>query len=183
MELIGYVNNITIAGTNIDAGRKGFATRGKEQEGRLSYETGIAQALAAFKEAQASADPQTIIFVEYTFISQELQFCEETDKDTLSSLTQAIQNFDDAFLALQAVEEHGYKTVDKTFPRNGKYRVGGFPKDAFHIASISHKTRLQNILRAPGIDPIEKALLKQRHANLSTAQNSYIEKQKMALAD
>ena len=50
------------------------------------------------------------------------------------------------------------------------------------MACISHKTRIQNILRAPGIDPIEKALLKQRFANLSAAQNSYIEKQKTALA-
>jgi hypothetical protein len=39
----------------------------------------------------------------------------------------------------------------------------------------------RSILRAPGIDPIEKALLKQRLANLPTAQNAYIEKQKKAL--
>jgi hypothetical protein len=32
------------------------------------------------------------------------------------------------------------------------------------------------------LDPIEKSLLKQRLANLPTAQNSYIEKQKKALA-
>jgi len=51
-----------------------------------------------------------------------------------------------------------------------------------HIACISHKTRLQNILRAPGIDPIEKALLKQRFVNLPAAQNGYIEKQKKVLA-
>ena len=42
MDLLGYVDNITVAETNIDAGRKGFATRGMEQEGRLSYEKGIA---------------------------------------------------------------------------------------------------------------------------------------------
>jgi hypothetical protein len=37
------------------------------------------------------------------------------------------------------------------------------------------------MLRTPGIDLIEKALLKQRLANLPTAQNAYIEKQKKAL--
>jgi len=120
--------------------------------------------------------------VEYTLISQELQFCEETDKDTLSSLTQAIQSFDDAFLALKAVENPNYRITDETTPHSSKYRVSGFPKDSFHIACISHKTRLQNILRSPGIDPIEKALLKQRFANLSAAQNGYIEKQKKAMA-
>ena len=182
MDLAGLVSNIADAALGIDFGRKGFATKGKAEEGRTSYEKGIAEALLAFTEAQISADPKTIILVEYTFISQELQFCEATDNDTLSSLTQAIQSFDDAFLAIKALDESDCKSVDSFFPHNGKYRVHGFPKDAFHIAAIGHRTRLQNILRAPGIDPIEKALLKQRFANLATAQNGYIEKQKTALA-
>jgi hypothetical protein len=181
LDIPGLVNRIYNAVVQIDAGRKGFATRGKEQEGRISFEDGIAEAMSAFYEAQISANPHVAILAEYTFLSQELEFCEETDNDTLSSLTQAIKSFDDAFLALQAVEESGYKTAEKTYPHSGKYRVSGFPKDAFHIACISHKTRLQNILRAPGIDPIEKALLKQRSVNLSTAQNSYIEMQKKSL--
>jgi hypothetical protein len=183
LDQIGLVNNIVEAAISIDAGRKGFAIRGKEQEGRISYEDGIAEAMAVFEDVQISADSRTIILVEYTFISQELQLCSETDKDTLSSLTQAIQSFDDAFLALQAVEEQGYKTVDKAFPHKGTYRISGFPKDAFHIACMAHKTRLQNILRSPGIDPIEKALLKQRFANLATAQNGYIDKQRKALTE
>ena len=52
---------------------------------------------------------------------------------------------------------------------------------SFHHACISHKTRLKNILRSPGINLIEKALLRQRLSNLSTAQSGYIEKQKKAL--
>jgi len=177
----GLINRIYDAAAAIDFGRKGFATRGKAEEGRISYEDGIAQALSAFQEAQTTADPETIILAEYTFISQELQFCEKTDKDSITSLTQAVKSFDDAFLALQAVEESGYKTADKAFPHNGKFRVSGFPKDSFHIACIAHKTRLQNILRSPGIDPIEKALLKQRFVNLSAAGGGYIEKQKKTL--
>ena len=70
----------------------------------------------------------------------------------------------------------------KGFAIIGKERVSGFPKDSLHIACISHKIRLQNILRAPGIEEIEKALLKQRLANLPAAQNGYIEKQKNALS-
>jgi len=190
LDLIGYLGRISKAEASIDAGRKGFATRGKAEEGRISYETGIAEALAAFKEASATyvaaatADPQTIILVEYTFLTQELQFCEKSDKDSLSSLTQALQSFDDAFLALTIVEDSTlYQAVEKTYPHDKKYRVSGFPKDSFHIACGSHKTRIQNILRSPGIDPIEKSLLKQRLINLPVAQNGYVEKQKKALAN
>jgi hypothetical protein len=39
------------------------------------------------------------------------------------------------------------------------------------------------MLRTPGIDPIEKTLLKQRLTNIPAAQNGYIEKQKKALAN
>ena len=38
------------------------------------------------------------------------------------------------------------------------------------------------MLRTPGIDPIEKSLLKQRLINLPAAQNGYIEKQKKVLS-
>jgi len=184
LDKIGLVDSINEAVISIDAGRKGFATRGKEQEGRISYEKGIAKALAAFQKAQATADPQTIILAEYTFITQELQFCEKTDKDSLNSLNKAIRFFDDAFLALKTVEDKAqYQGVENSIPHDKDYRVSGFPKDAYHIACSSHKARLKNILRTPGLDPIEKALLKQRLANLSAGQGRYVEKQKKALAN
>jgi hypothetical protein len=104
LDLIGYASSITKAASAIDFGRKGFATRGKAEEGRISYEKGIAEALSTFKEAQATADPQIMILAEYTFLIQELQFCEKSDKDSLNSLTKAIQSYDDAFLALKVVE-------------------------------------------------------------------------------
>lgn len=182
MAAIGSVDSITMATANIDAGRKGFATRGKEHEGRILYELGIDQAMSAFQEAQVSIDPRALILAEYTFLVQELSFCDVTDKDSLSSLTRAIEDFDDAFLVLKIVIDKSlYWVVENAIPHYKKYRVKGFPKDAFHLACNSHRTRLQNILRAPGIDSIEKALLKQRLANLTTAQYSYIEKQKIAL--
>jgi hypothetical protein len=187
LDKIGLVSKIHDAALAIEYGRKGFATRGKAEEGRLSYERGIAEALSTFKDASnqgfaSTIDPETIIFIEYTFLNQEFQFCEPADKDSQSSLTQAIQSFDDAFLALEVVEDKTlYQGVEKTYPKNKKYRTGGFPKDAFHIACISHRTRIQNILRTPGLDPIEKTLLKQRLTNLSTAQSGYVEKQRKAL--
>ena len=116
MDTTGLVSSVYRAVINIDFGRKGFATWGKEHEGRMSYERGIAEALSIFKEAQATADPQTIILVEYTFLTQEFEFCEKTDKDSLNSLTQAIQYFDDAFLALKTVEEGYYKSPQQKIP-------------------------------------------------------------------
>jgi len=182
LDTTGLVSKVYSAAFAIDFGRKGFATRGKAEEGRISYETGISAALSAFRDAQSTVDPQAIILIEYTFLNQELQFCDETDKDSLSSLKKAIQSFDDAFLVLDIVEHKDlYHSVENSHPHDKKYRVNGFPKDSFHIACAGHKTRLQNILRSPGIDPIEKALLKQRFANMSTAQKGYIEKQRKAL--
>jgi hypothetical protein len=187
LDRIGLINSVYEAAANIDSGRKGVAARGKAEEGRITYELGISNAMTAFQEASATnvaatADPQTIILAEYTFLTQELESCEKSDKESLSSLNKAIHRFDDAFLALQAVEENGYKTAEKAFPHDKDYRVGGYPKDSFHIACSSHVTRIKNMLRTPGIDPIEKTLLKQRLANLPAAQNAYIEKQKQALA-
>ncbi|GHV85513.1 hypothetical protein AGMMS50230_11210 [Spirochaetia bacterium] len=67
--------------------------------------------------------------------------------------------------SLQAVADSGYKTAEKTYPQNPKYRIQGFPKDAFHLACIAHRTRFRNVLRSPGINMIEKAVLQQRTAN------------------
>ena len=183
MDKIGLAAKISIAVLNIDAGRKGFATKGKAEEGRISFEEGIASALILFREAQVSTDTEILILAEYTFICQELELCDESDKEALSSLTLAKQSFDDAFLALQVVENSAsYKEGDKLFPHHKDYRTKGFPRDAYHIAINSHKTRIKNALRVFGVDPIEKALLKQRLANLETAKTGYLGKQKKAMA-
>jgi hypothetical protein len=186
LDLITLASNIIKAATSIDSGRKGFAIKGKAEEGRINYEIGIARAMTAFQQASeqefaATANPRTIIVAEYTFLSQELEFCGKNDIDSLNSLTQAVQSFDDAFLALKIAEEKTfYYIVDNAIPHSSKYRVNGFPKDAFLIAIISHKTRIKNILRTPGLDPLEKALLKQRLLNLSAGQRGYNELQKKA---
>jgi len=178
----GLLRNIYEAALAIDSGRKGFATRGKEQEGRINYEDGIERAMSAFQEAQATADPQIILLAEYTFITQELEFCEKTDKDAISSLSRAIRFFDDAFLALEVVKDKTlYQATEKTYPHDGKYRIKGYPMDAYHIACKSHKGRLQNILKTPGLDPIEKALLKQRLDTIKAGQEGYVEMQRKAL--
>jgi len=187
LDRTGLTLKISDAAINIELGRKGFAIQGKEREGRISFETGIADAMSAFKEASnqgftASADPETIILAEYTFISQELEFCDKSDKDSLSSLNLAIQRLDDAFLVLKIVEDKTiYKAVESAFAHKREFRFRGLPKDSYHVACGSLKTRLGNILKTPGLDLIEKSLLKQRFKNLTAGQGGYIEKQKQAL--
>jgi len=183
LDLPGLINSIISSALLIDAGRKGFATRGKEQEGRISYEDGISMAMRAFVEAIATADPLVLIFAEYAFLGQELELTPKADKDSINSLTNAIHFFDDAFLALKTVEnKQQYLGVENAIPHHKDYRIKGYPKDSYHIACHGHQTRIKNILKTPGLDPIEKALLKQRLANMSTAQMAYAEKQKKVLS-
>jgi len=180
--LTGLLNSIITAVAAIDYGRKGFAIIGKEREGRISYEDGIAKAMSAFKEAQATVDPETILLAEYTFITQELEFCVKTDKDAINSLSRAIRFFDDAFLVLKIVKDKTfYQVVENSYPHDSDYRIKGFPFDSFHIAIRGHKGRLQNILKTPGLDPIEKALHKQRLDAIKAGQKGYVELQGKAL--
>jgi hypothetical protein len=180
MDLTGLLNSILSSAADIDVGRKGLATDGREHEGRLAYEDGIAAASIAFNEALSTGNPRTIMLAEEAFVEQEFQFCSKQDINTRSSLARALQSFEDAFLSLEAVEGPGYKEADKTWPHNSKNRIQDFPKDAFHQACIAHRTRLQNSLRTPGVNMIEKAVLEQRAGNMTAAQRCYLEKQKRA---
>ena len=49
--------------------------------------------------ANASADPETIIRTENAFITQEFQYCGEADRDSLNSLTKAVEGFRMPFFA------------------------------------------------------------------------------------
>jgi hypothetical protein len=182
MDQIGLLAKIFDAVDYIVRGREGFALDGQEHEGRINYEKGISSSFSAFQEAREFADPQTLVLAELTFLQQELQFCSTDDTDTLSSLAQAVQSFEDALRSLEAVEAPAvYRGAEKTHPTGAKYRIQGYPKDAFHIACIAHRTRLRNVLRSPGINMIEKAVLRQRAVNMQTAQQTYLEKQQTAL--
>jgi len=182
MELAGILNKLTRFSNNIDIGRKGLATNGEEHRGRIYYERGIAGSLKLFQQAQSTSNPQIIILSELVFLQQELQFCHENDTKTKNSLTQAIQSFEDSLRCLKIVEnKKAYQFAEATHLTDSKYRIQGFPKDAVHLACVSHRIRLQNVLRAPGINMIEKAVLEQRVANLATVQAAYTEKQRKAL--
>jgi hypothetical protein len=182
MALTGLIVNIVSGAEKISEGRKNLAIDGLEHDGRLFYERGISISLDTFKKAQVSADPKTMIIIELTFLQQELQFCDEADAITRNSLTQAIQSFEDCLCCLKTVEISDlYRGAETTYPISQKYRYYGFPRDAVHLACTAHRTRLQNTLRSPGINMIEKAVLAQRASNMITIQAAYVEKQRMAL--
>jgi hypothetical protein len=181
LDQLGLLNRLISYAADIDFGRRGFDIDGQEHEGHLSYTRGISGALEAFKEVQTAKDPQTLILAEIVFLQQEFQFCSKADTDAKNSLTQAIQCFNDALRSLEAVHDAGYKIAEKTYPLSPKYRYHAMPKDAFHIACISHRTRIQNILRVPGMNMTEKAVYQQRFGNMTTAQNSYSGLQQTAL--
>ncbi|GHU00377.1 hypothetical protein FACS1894142_8510 [Spirochaetia bacterium] len=190
MAQIGLLDNIALSVNNIDIGRKGLAAAGRERKGRISFTSGFLSALDAFKEVSdrsrspaGALDLETLIQLERTFLSEELRHCGPDETEAIASVTQAVSYFNDALLALEAVRDAAvYQGAEKTHPHHPKYRIHGMPKDAFHIACISHRTRLNNILRMPGINPIERSLYEQRAVNMIAAQNAYQEQQKNVLA-
>jgi hypothetical protein len=185
LERTGLLADILDSETAIDRGRKWLDTDGYEANGRALYHKGLETAMDAFQEAQSHApdDLETLMLAEYTFLTQELQFCDQADTEAITSLRKAIEGFDDAFLALEAVgESMVYRGAEMTHPHRGNYRYKGMPNDAFHIACNSHHARLGNILKSPGVNPREKGLIHQRRLNLLTARATYLEKQKTSVS-
>jgi hypothetical protein len=182
LDLIGLAKSLVEHAQYIDDGRKGLDSDGDEHEGRLSYNLGIQGALQDFTQAGASKDCQIIAFAELTFMEPDLAHCSKDDTDTRASLTKGIHDFTDALACLEVVKKpKDYQIGSKLFPTYYKYRIDDCPWDAFQIACHAHKLRIRNILSSPGINMKEKAVLKQRSANMDIAKESYLALQKAAL--
>jgi hypothetical protein len=54
------------------------------------------------------------------------------------------------------------------------------PKDAFHIACIANRIRINNTLRTPGINNVEREEYQQQAKNMTAAQVAYLKKQQPA---
>ena len=180
MDRIGLLDSIIKSEIDIDQGRKWLETDGMERDGRSSFQSGLTKAMEVFQAVMplAAEDLELLILAEYTFIAQELHLCDPADTQAKSSLGSALQSLDDALLALEALSDDTlYKGAEMTHPHSSKYRIKNMPRDAFHIMCIGHRTRINNILRSPGINLLEKNLLAQRLANINAAQAAYLEKQ------
>jgi hypothetical protein len=182
LDTAGLIDKITDSVVFIADGRKGLAVFGETEAGLRSYLRGLADASENFTEAATSADAELMILVEHAFLTEETRLCDPSDTVALGSLKTATDSFDDALLALKAVSSATlYAGVEMAFPHSSKYRVREMPKDACHIACIAHKTRLKNIQTTPGLNMTEKAIYKQRSANMSIVQNVYFTLQQKAL--
>jgi hypothetical protein len=182
MDLISSLNNLVISVNEIDTGRNGFTIPGKEVEGRISFENGISTAMSVFKDAYTTADCEAIILTELTFLQQELQYCSDTNKAVYSSLARAIVDFNDSLNCLKIVKDKKlYKVAAATYLTSPKECVQGMPNDAVQQTCKSHLTRLQNVLKTPGMNPLERTAYDQRIANIAALKNAYLALQKKAL--
>jgi hypothetical protein len=175
-------DRITNSVADIADGRRGLAVNGSAEAGLVSFQTGMNDAMAVFQEIAVSGDAKTMILIEHAFLTEEKRFCVPSNKAVLGSLTHAIDSFDDALRILPVVENApSYQCVDMAFPRHGDYRVEGMPKDALHLACIAHRTRLNNTLKTPGLNPTELTIYQQRAMNMGVIKKVYIALQKTAL--
>jgi hypothetical protein len=184
LDRTGLLDKIPESALLIATGRNGQNTDGIEHEGRVNYESGLSLALAAFKKVQENAgeDLGILILAEDTFVRQEFALCDPKDTDAISSSTTAMNDIGRAFIALKVLEsKSGYKFVEQAISDHSKFRYKGMVKDAFHVACSGHWTRLGNSLKTHGVSLLEKKLIKQRCANLRTAQAIYLKKQKQVL--
>jgi hypothetical protein len=169
---------------SIDLGRKGLAKKGTTEEGRELFSDGLLTALDVFKEVHDNMadDMETAIHVEHAYQTEEQRYCNDAEPEVLASTTAALASFEDALLALKVVNDATlYQGADKTWPHLPKYRYKDMPKDALHIACMANYTRINNTLRTPGINPIERQVFEQRQKNMKAMQSAYLAKQNTAL--
>jgi hypothetical protein len=183
MEKSGLVNSIIDGVVQIANGRRGVQKDGEEREGRISFELGHALVREAFAAALETRDVEMIILAEYIYTAQELTESTDAEPHGRSSAQAAIDQLDDAFLALKAVEEGpAYHIADLTFPHRAPFRYKNMPKDSFHLACISDRTRIHNGLTRLGIPALDIGLAHERMDALTAAQAIYLEKQTAAIA-
>jgi hypothetical protein len=140
LDKTGLLAKIYDSASAIDQGRKWLDTDGLEHEGRINYRKGLALGVEAFKEAQthATEDLYTLFIAEYTFLGEEFEFCAVQDTKTKTSLSKAIQDFEEAFLALEVLQStEGYTFVEKAISHHTVFRYKEMPKDAADLRSDS----------------------------------------------
>jgi len=149
----------------------------------LDYEEGINGLSAAFAEALDSQDPRIILLADWVYQNQELEFSRQAVRESAASISQGIDDFNDALRCLAVLEkENIYLDVEQTYPASrSKFRYKGMPRDAFHVACSGHLTRLRNALMTPGMNALEESLYKRRQINIVAAQKIYLGKQTAAL--
>ena len=129
-----------------------------------------------------SKDVNVIIDAERMMLRHETEFYGKNNLQALKSLNEAIKELDGATKALDIVKDkHLYQAVNAAHSPKDRDRKNGFPKDAFHTFTNSHKTRLGNRLRSIEASFEERLLLKERYNNMQIVQKEYMKLQSKAL--
>jgi hypothetical protein len=126
LEKTGLPSRIYTSVTDIYNGRAWLDTDGLERNGRIGFNKGLAAALAAFQEVEAEADLESLILCEYTYESQEFQYCGDEDTATKDTLTTAMEGFKDAQVALKILGiSESYRIAEQTYSRHKDCRYNG----------------------------------------------------------
>jgi hypothetical protein len=182
LEKAGLIADMVAAVAAIAAGRDTLEIDGMEHEGMVNFKKGNGAAAALYAGAMNSNDCELMLLAEYTYLSEEREHAEDDQRGAEASAAAALQSFDDAFLALQAVEDADfYKCAELTFPHRKGWRYNGCPNDAFQLACAGHITRINNGLSRFGINRRDRELAQLRIQMFELAQEVYLAKQKKAL--
>lgn len=129
-----------------------------------------------------SKDVGMIINAERVILRHEAQFYGKANPQALKSINEAVKELDGASKALNIVQDKDkYQAVNDAHSPKDKDRKNGLPKDAFHVFTNSHKTRLGNRIRSIEASFEERLLLKERYNNMQVAQKEYMILQAKAL--
>ena len=134
----------------------------------------------ALQKVGDSEDLEIILRAEKLILDNERDYYADTDL-IKKSLDNALGDIEAALKLVDTVQDpEAYKAIadGHTRPRN---RIGNLPHDEARQFFKSHRSRLENQEKSR-LMGLEKALIKDRKANLAKASASYVKLQKNALA-
>lgn len=171
MEQIGLISKLG-ADLNVAYKSHDIAINTKESKTNSYDIKSIATDMEQIGESQ---NPHIIITAERLMLRHEAQFYGKANPQALKSINEAVKELDGASKALNIVQDKDkYQAVNDAHSPKDKDRKNGLPKDAFHVFTNSHKTRLGNRMRSIEASFEERLLLKERYNNMQVAQKEYM---------
>lgn len=171
MEKIGSINKLFNA---LDGA---YATHKKASDSKESIANAldIKSVASIIRSIGKAGDLGLILDSERVILRHELEFYGKNNNQAFKSIKEAIKEVDGAFKALAIVcDKEKYSIVNDSHSPKDRDRKDGLPKDAFHVFTNSHKTRLSNRIRTIETSAEERLLLTERYINMKTAQKEYM---------
>jgi hypothetical protein len=174
---------ITEAVNNMITGRRSREIEGKAEEGRVLLNIGQKLLVSTLNDVIASGDVALMLDAMMFFTVQELAQNDAGEPVARKSAETAMEKFQDALLALEAVKSDSYWVADKVISHQKKFRRSGMPKDAFHYACDSDRMRILKGLAEFGHSSAMIELSELRRKLVDTAQSEYCLLQQKALLE